>query len=68
MEATAEVSKTFHEKIRKHTDMVLLSCAYAGTGNVLKVILDVNQFSYEIRYLHCVYEVADFVSCRSNIF
>ncbi|GMN53862.1 hypothetical protein TIFTF001_023003 [Ficus carica] len=37
VEATAEVSKTFHEKIRKHTDMVLLSCAYAGTGNVLKV-------------------------------
>ncbi|KAL5573576.1 hypothetical protein UlMin_023173 [Ulmus minor] len=37
VEATAEVSKTFHEKIRKHCDMVLLSCAYAGTGNVLKV-------------------------------
>lgn len=42
MEATAEVSKTFHEKIRKHCDMVLLSCAYAGTGNVLKVIVNVN--------------------------
>lgn len=41
MEATAEVSKTFNEKIRKYCDMVLLSCAYAGTGNVLKVILDV---------------------------
>ncbi|XP_015881444.2 26S proteasome non-ATPase regulatory subunit 2 homolog A [Ziziphus jujuba] len=37
VEATAEVSKTFDEKIRKHCDMVLLSCAYAGTGNVLKV-------------------------------
>ncbi|XP_062007686.1 26S proteasome non-ATPase regulatory subunit 2 homolog A isoform X1 [Rosa rugosa] len=37
VEATAEVSKTFHEKIRKHCDMTLLSCAYAGTGNVLKV-------------------------------
>ncbi|XP_050381393.1 26S proteasome non-ATPase regulatory subunit 2 homolog A isoform X1 [Argentina anserina] len=36
-EATLEVSKTFHEKIRKHCDMTLLSCAYAGTGNVLKV-------------------------------
>ncbi|PRQ22958.1 putative 26S proteasome regulatory complex, non-ATPase subcomplex, Rpn1 subunit [Rosa chinensis] len=36
VEATAEVSKTFHEKIRKHCDMTLLSCAYAGTGNVLK--------------------------------
>lgn len=37
VEATAEVSKTFKEKIRKHCDMTLLSCAYAGTGNVLKV-------------------------------
>ncbi|KAF3444073.1 hypothetical protein FNV43_RR13763 [Rhamnella rubrinervis] len=37
VEATAEVSKTFNEKIRKYCDMVLLSCAYAGTGNVLKV-------------------------------
>ncbi|KAF5946623.1 hypothetical protein HYC85_016851 [Camellia sinensis] len=34
---TAEVSKTFNEKIRKYYDMTLLSCAYAGTGNVLKV-------------------------------
>ncbi|KAG8502119.1 hypothetical protein CXB51_000267 [Gossypium anomalum] len=32
-----EVSKTFNEKIRKYCDMTLLSCAYAGTGNVLKV-------------------------------
>lgn len=37
VEATAEVSKTFNEKIRKYCDMILLSCAYAGTGNVLKV-------------------------------
>lgn len=37
MDATAEVSKTLNEKIRKYCDMVLLSCAYAGTGNVLKV-------------------------------
>ncbi|KAL8031536.1 hypothetical protein ABFX02_13G032500 [Erythranthe guttata] len=37
VEATAEVSKTFNEKIRKHCDMTLLACAYAGTGNVLKV-------------------------------
>ncbi|CAL5330425.1 unnamed protein product [Camellia sinensis] len=36
-QATAEVSKTFNEKIRKYCDMTLLSCAYAGTGNVLKV-------------------------------
>ncbi|ONK56006.1 uncharacterized protein A4U43_C10F3170 [Asparagus officinalis] len=37
VEATAEVSKTFNEKIRKHCDVTLLSMAYAGTGNVLKV-------------------------------
>ncbi|CAA0816209.1 26S proteasome non-ATPase regulatory subunit 2 homolog A [Striga hermonthica] len=37
VEATTEVSKTFNEKIRKHCDMTLLSCAYAGKGNVLKV-------------------------------
>uniref|UniRef100_A0A5B6YM08 26S proteasome non-ATPase regulatory subunit 2 homolog n=1 Tax=Davidia involucrata TaxID=16924 RepID=A0A5B6YM08_DAVIN len=37
VEATAEVSKTFNEKIRKYCDMTLLSCAYAGTGNVLKI-------------------------------
>ncbi|XP_047340824.1 26S proteasome non-ATPase regulatory subunit 2 homolog A [Impatiens glandulifera] len=37
VEATAEVSKTFNEKIRKYCDLTLLSCAYAGTGNVLKV-------------------------------
>ncbi|KAL8201505.1 hypothetical protein R6Q57_012844 [Mikania cordata] len=37
VDATAEVSKTFNEKIRKYCDMTLLSCAYAGTGNVLKV-------------------------------
>ncbi|RZC86510.1 hypothetical protein C5167_030588 [Papaver somniferum] len=36
-EATSEVSKTFHEKIKKYCDMTLLSCAYAGTGNVLKI-------------------------------
>ncbi|CAH9116650.1 unnamed protein product [Cuscuta europaea] len=37
VDATAEVSRTFSEKIREHSDMTLLSCAYAGTGNVLKV-------------------------------
>lgn len=37
VEATSEVSKTFNEKIKKHCDVTLLSMAYAGTGNVLKV-------------------------------
>lgn len=37
VEATAEVSKTFNDKIRKYADITLLSLAYAGTGNVLKV-------------------------------
>ncbi|XP_065875690.1 26S proteasome non-ATPase regulatory subunit 2 homolog A-like [Euphorbia lathyris] len=37
IEAIAEVSKRFNDKIRKYCDMTLLSCAYAGTGNVLEV-------------------------------
>lgn len=38
VEATAEVSKTFNEKIKKYCDVTLMSLAYAGTGNVLKVL------------------------------
>ncbi|KAG4996389.1 hypothetical protein JHK82_027201 [Glycine max] len=38
VEEIIEVSKTFNEKIRKCSDMTLLSCAYAGIGNVLKNI------------------------------
>ncbi|KAH0721485.1 hypothetical protein KY290_006786 [Solanum tuberosum] len=38
VEAIADLLKTtLHKKIRKHCDMILHSCAYAGTGNVLKV-------------------------------
>jgi 26S proteasome regulatory subunit N1 len=37
VEATAEVSKTFDEKIGKYCDVTLMSLAYAGTGNVLKI-------------------------------
>ncbi|XP_004298171.1 PREDICTED: 26S proteasome non-ATPase regulatory subunit 2 1A-like [Fragaria vesca subsp. vesca] len=37
VEATAQVSQTFNEKIGRHCDTTLLSCAYAGTGDVLKV-------------------------------
>ncbi|KAK3131195.1 hypothetical protein QOZ80_6BG0503310 [Eleusine coracana subsp. coracana] len=37
VEATAEVSKTFDEKIQKYCNVTLMSLAYAGTGNVLKV-------------------------------
>lgn len=36
-EATAEVSKTLNDNIRRHCDITLLSFAYAGTGDVLKV-------------------------------
>lgn len=51
VEATAEVSKTFNEKIRKYCDMTLLSCAYAGTGNVLKVS---DQVCWWLNYIiHC---------------
>jgi hypothetical protein len=38
VEPTVEVSKTFDEKIRKYCDVTLMSLAYAGTGNVLKVL------------------------------
>ncbi|KAI8010206.1 hypothetical protein LOK49_LG06G01779 [Camellia lanceoleosa] len=37
VDATAEISKTLNTKIRKHCYMTLLSCAYAGTGDVLMV-------------------------------
>jgi 26S proteasome regulatory subunit N1 len=37
VDATMEVAKTFHEKISKYCQVTLDSCAYAGTGNVLKV-------------------------------
>lgn len=32
-----EVAKTFNEKISRYCQVTLESCAYAGTGNVLKV-------------------------------
>jgi len=34
-----EVAKTLHEKISKFCQVTLDSCAYAGTGNVLKVLM-----------------------------
>lgn len=34
-----EVAKTLNEKISKYCLVTLDSCAYAGTGNVLKVCL-----------------------------
>uniref|UniRef100_A0A0D6R055 26S proteasome non-ATPase regulatory subunit 2 homolog n=1 Tax=Araucaria cunninghamii TaxID=56994 RepID=A0A0D6R055_ARACU len=37
VDATLEVAKTFNEKISKYCQVTLESCAYAGTGNVLKV-------------------------------
>ncbi|CAL5203656.1 unnamed protein product [Lathyrus oleraceus] len=37
VEATAKLSKTLDVKMRKYWDTTLLSCAYAGTRNVLKV-------------------------------
>ena len=44
VEATAEVSKTFDEKIGKYCDVTLMSLAYAGTGNVLKVFNILERF------------------------
>uniref|UniRef100_A0A0D9WTR5 26S proteasome non-ATPase regulatory subunit 2 homolog n=1 Tax=Leersia perrieri TaxID=77586 RepID=A0A0D9WTR5_9ORYZ len=37
VDATAEVAKTLDEKIRNYCEVTLMSLAYAGTGNVLKV-------------------------------
>ena len=37
VEPTLEVVKSLHEKISKYATVVLDTCAYAGTGNVLKV-------------------------------
>ncbi|KAL4348861.1 hypothetical protein GQ457_17G023850 [Hibiscus cannabinus] len=37
LEATSDVLEMFNEKIRKYCHLTLLSCAYAGTGNILKV-------------------------------
>jgi hypothetical protein len=39
VDATMEVAKTLHEKISKFCQVTLDSCAYAGTGNVLKVLM-----------------------------
>nr|GLL34717.1 26S proteasome non-ATPase regulatory subunit 2 homolog A-like [Ipomoea trifida] len=36
-DTAAEVSRTFGERMRRYIEITLLSCAYAGTGNVLKV-------------------------------
>lgn len=37
VDATIEVVKTLNEKVFMHAQIILDSCAYAGTGNVLKV-------------------------------
>ncbi|KAK8493348.1 hypothetical protein V6N13_046714 [Hibiscus sabdariffa] len=37
LEAISDISRMLNEKIRKYCDVTLLSCAYAGTGNILKV-------------------------------
>ncbi|KAG4170297.1 hypothetical protein ERO13_A12G139150v2, partial [Gossypium hirsutum] len=37
VEATSEVSKLFSEKMKNYVDITLLSCAHAGTGNILTV-------------------------------
>ncbi|KAL0029326.1 hypothetical protein WJX79_010455 [Trebouxia sp. C0005] len=37
VEPTVEVAKTVNERISKYAQVTLESCAYAGTGNVLKV-------------------------------
>ena len=36
-DATMEVAKTLNEKVSKYCLVTIETCAYAGTGNVLKV-------------------------------
>lgn len=38
-DATMEVAKTLNEKISKYCLVTIETCAYAGTGNVLKVAI-----------------------------
>lgn len=38
-DATMEVAKTLNEKISKYCLVTIETCAYAGTGNVLKVVI-----------------------------
>ena len=56
VEATAEISKTLCEKIRKCCEMTLLSCAYAGTGNVLKVSPQMYWW-FKLYIFHCLSSV-----------
>ncbi|XP_031476397.1 26S proteasome non-ATPase regulatory subunit 2 homolog A-like [Nymphaea colorata] len=37
VDATLEVAKTLNERISRYCQVTLMSCAFAGTGNVLKV-------------------------------
>ncbi|KAK8521161.1 hypothetical protein V6N12_005072 [Hibiscus sabdariffa] len=37
LKATCDVLEMFNKNIRKYCQITLLSCAYAGTGNILKV-------------------------------
>lgn len=37
VEATLEVARSVHERIARVASVMLDTCAYAGTGNVLKV-------------------------------
>jgi hypothetical protein len=58
-DATMEVAKTLNEKISKYCLVTIETCAYAGTGNVLKVAL---LFSFSIiNSKHCVWLMTDAV-------
>lgn len=41
-DATMEVAKTLNEKISKYCLVTIETCAYAGTGNVLKVSISLS--------------------------
>ena len=46
-DATMEVAKTLNEKISKYCLVTLETCAYAGTGNVLKVFIPLSSKSVQ---------------------
>lgn len=42
MEATSDVAKIFNRQNRNYVDITMLSCAHAGTGNVVTVLSEIH--------------------------
>jgi hypothetical protein len=59
-DATMEVAKTLNEKISKYCLVTIETCAYAGTGNVLKV--SITSSSFFVIYAKCCGTFMDFTT------